>query len=239
MKEMIQFGSEDLAGFLSFVRESVGLKSEEHMRAAFEMFCKEVGAIPIGVATRGSRLAVSMSEKLLRMHMENAGEEKEAKRIAETLNTKFFHHGYPVGRKEAKEIGLKVVEPPQPLEDAIWALWLDLETELQCRVPFNPMSNVVASPSANTLFAGVPLVNIPTNLPPQLLQQVLQQIVQQVNVVNVPPVDYTLNHAILESARKANMFVTRGKIFATRGADLKISVNMVATSSQWETVQIP
>jgi ABC-type sugar transport system substrate-binding protein len=133
---------------------------------------------------------------------------------------------------------LKVIEPEKPLEEAIWAAWLDIEDELQCRVPFNPMSNVAASPAAATLFAGVPLVNIPTNLPQQLLQQVLQQIVQQVNVVNVAPIDYTLIQAAMESARKACKFVTRGKIFATRGADLKISVNMVATSSQWEATQI-
>lgn len=233
-KEILQFGSEDLAGFLGFVRESVGLSSEESKRTAFELFCKEVGAVPIGVAARVSRLAVSMSEKLLGMHMQGEKEAKEAKEIAKALNTKFFHHGYPVGRSEAKEIGLKVVEPIEELEGLMWNLWLDMEAEMESRVPFNAMALVEKSASASIVFGGVPQVNIPSNVPPQLLQSVYQQILQQINVASVPPVDYSLTVALMESPRRASAVTVKGKIFASRGVDLKISVNVVSTSGQWE-----
>jgi hypothetical protein len=169
-KELISFGSEDLAGFLRFIRESVGLSDQEYLKSAFELFCKEAGAVPIGVATRAAQLSVSMGEKLLRMHMKDDVGGQKAKAIAETLNTKFFHHGYPVGRKEAKEIGLKVVEPSLELECLLWEVWLDLEDEMNCRSPFNPMDEIAKSPLGAQLFANIPQVTIPSGIPPELMQ---------------------------------------------------------------------
>ncbi len=238
-KEIFEFGSEDLAGFLAFVRDSVGLSDQEYLKSAFEMFCKEVGAVPIGVATRGARLSVSMSEKLLRMHMQTDSEGQKARTIAETLNTKFFHHGYPVGRKEAKEIGLKVVKPSAELETVIWKLWLEIEAEFKSRVPFNPITEVANSANAAALFADVPVINMPSNLPPPMAQQILQQILQQVSVASIPAVDYTLTHAMMESTRRVSAFRTKGKIFAGRGPDMKISLNTVQLSSQWECIPLP
>jgi hypothetical protein len=69
--DVISFGSEDLAGFLTYVRQNVGLSDQEHLKAAFELFCKEVGAIPIGIAARGARLSLSLGTKLLQMHMKD------------------------------------------------------------------------------------------------------------------------------------------------------------------------
>ena len=237
-KELIRFGSEDLAGFLRFVRESVGLSDQEYLKSAFELFCKEAGAVPIGVATRAAQLSLSMGEKLLRMHMKDA-EGQKAQAIAEALNTKFFYHGYPVGRKEAKEIGLKVIDPDERLERLIWEVWLDLEGEMKCRTPFNPMEEVAGSPVGKQLFADVPQVTIPSGIPPEIMQQVAQQILQQISVVNLAPVDYELRQAIIESPRKASAFVTNGKIYARRDVDLKISLNNVILSSKWRLQELP
>ena len=35
----------------------------------FEMFCKQVGPVPVAIAARAGQLTVSMGEKLLRLHM--------------------------------------------------------------------------------------------------------------------------------------------------------------------------
>ncbi|HZU84427.1 MAG TPA: hypothetical protein VE987_15965 [Polyangiaceae bacterium] len=104
--ETIHFGSEDLASFLEFVRTRVGLTDQEHLRVLFERFCSEVGTIPVGVSMRGSRLSLSLGEKLLRMHMSDPAGAQKAKALAEALNNSFFHHAYAVGRTEAKEMGL-------------------------------------------------------------------------------------------------------------------------------------
>jgi hypothetical protein len=236
-KQAFRFGSEDLAGFLSFIKESVGLSDQEHVRAALEWFCKEVGAVPIGVATRGSRLSVSLSEKLLRMHMKNDSEGQKAKVIAETLNTKFFHHGYPLGRKEAKEIGLKVVVPPQELEDIMWRAWLDLETEMECRCPFSPMTEVAKHPMAAKLFGPIQQVNLPGNLPPEIAAQVWQNVLQKIAVDLLPTIDYTVTSSLLESVRLAHLFAGRGRINARRGPDFKVALNVMPISAQWELRQ--
>jgi Serine dehydrogenase proteinase len=235
-KELISFGSEDLAGFLRFIRESVGLSDQEYLKSAFELFCREAGAVPIGVATRAAQLSVSMGEKLLRMHMKDDVEGQKAKAIAETLNTKFFHYGYPVGRKEAKDIGLKVSAPAPELERLIWEVWLDLEAEMNCRVPFNPMDEISRSPLGSQLFANIPQVTIPSGFPPELMQMAAQQVLQQISVVQLPAVDFELRQAIIESPRKSSAYVTRGKIFARREMDLKISLNRVILSSRWVAV---
>lgn len=230
-KDVTRFGSEDLAGFLAFVRDSVGLTDQEHLRSTFESFCREVGSVPVGIAARSSRLSVTMGEKLLRMHMRSEAEGQKAKAIAETLNTKFFHHGYSIGRNEAKEIGLKVTAPSADLENLMWELWADIESDLKCREPFSPMTEVANSNECQQLFSGTPHANIPANLPPQVLQQVIQQILSQTTVDTLPGVDYCIKTAIIESCRRASVYKVIGKIFAQRNIELKIGLNVVQTSA--------
>ena len=236
-QEMIGFGTEDLAGFLEFVRENVGLSDQEHLKGAFDMFCKEVGAVPIGVASRSARLSLSLSVKLLQMHMKDEAEKQKAHAIAETLNKEFFHHGYPVGRKEAKEIGLKVIEPKDDLEKAIWGLWENIESELESRNPFNPMTLVAESGNAEKILGALKHVEIPINLPPQMAQQIMQQILSSISVVDIEPVEYTIKQAIVESTRLASVFSTTGRIFARRDWEGKISVNNVPISGTWRLVK--
>ena len=237
--EVLSFGSEDLAGFLNFVRHNVGLSDQEYLKSAFELFCKEVGAVPIGIASRGARLSLSLGVKLLQMHMRDEAAKQKATAIAETLNKEFFHHGYPVGRKEAKEIGLKVVEPKPELEGKMWALWSDIEADLECRCPFNPMREIEKAGKAGPLFAPIPQLQMPANLPPQVAQQVMNQVLQKIGIVEVEPVEYSTVAALVESIRRASAYTIKGRIFARRDFEAKIGLNTVVTSQQWEPVQMP
>jgi hypothetical protein len=238
-REIFQFGSEDLAGYLNFVRESVGLTDQANLKSAFEMFCNEVGSVPIGVATRSSRLSLSMGEKLLRMHMQDDAEGQKAKTIAQTLNSKFFHHGYSIGRKEAKEIGLKAIDATPELEQLMWDVWRNIEDELKCREPFHPITELINSGRCAGLFSDTPMVNIPANLPPAVLQQVVQNVLQQINVASIPVVDYDHIAAVIESRRKASSFRIGGKIFAQRNFESKLIVNPIKTFAQWEPTEMP
>ena len=89
------FGAEDLSSFLRFTREAVGLTDQNHLAQMFELFCKDVGSVQIGIASRSSQLSIMMGEKLLKMHMKGADQSQQAATIAESLNKNFFHHGYP------------------------------------------------------------------------------------------------------------------------------------------------
>jgi hypothetical protein len=97
----MRFGYEELMGFLQFARDGAGLSDQQHISKLFEFFCQEVGAVSVGIAARGSLLSITMGEKLLRMHMTAEADIPKARGIAEALNKKFFHHGYPVSRSES------------------------------------------------------------------------------------------------------------------------------------------
>ena len=234
----IRFGYEDMAAFIEFARDKVGLNDQAHMTEVFRQFCIEVGAVPIGVAARGSQLTFAMGERLLKLHMK-AAEEQKARAISEALNTKFFHHGYPVSRNEAKEIGLKLGKTDAQVEKLMWAIWQDIAEELTLRTPFQPVAMLKADPACGALFSPVPQVALPGNLPPAILQQAYTQILQQVTVADVPPKDYENIHSIVESRRVATRYVVKGTIFATRTPDLQMKISVIPNSSCWEDHPIP
>ena len=230
-EEVIQFGAEDLKHFLDFVKTDVGISDQEQLERAFELVCKDVGSIPIGVAKRSSYLSVSMGEKLLSLHMED---QSRVKLIAESLNTSFYHHGYPLGRQEAKDIGLPVVYPDDELESLMWQIWTDVEDEMECNKPFNPLEVVLSNEEASKLIGPVPQVQIPPNLPPEILQQVITQILSKISIVQVEPVDYELFLASLESVRCRSEVRGKGKISAVRLPDMNIAVNIVKMDGGWK-----
>lgn len=228
--ETISFGSEDIRYFLDFVKSDIGISDQAQLQQSFELICKEVGSIPIGVAKRSTQLSLSMSEKLLNLHIKDSS---RAKTISETLNKSFYHHGYPVGLKEAKEIGLSVVAVDKGIEDKIWAIWQDIEKEMECEKPFNPVELVLADPKVSALIEPVKQIQIPANLPPQVAQQAYNSILQNISVVNVTPIDYNLLLATLECYWCKSEFRTKGKINAVRLPDMNLAVNILPISSEW------
>lgn len=238
--QLIEFGSEDMEGFIDYARNKLGLSDQEQLRHAFELLSNETGPIAVGKAFRSSKLSLTLGTKLLQMHMKDDNAEQKANVIAEKLNKEFFHHGYPVGRREAKEIGLKVIEPDQTLESKMWDVWLDVEEELQCRNPFNPMDIVSQSTIAAQLFRPIQQLNLPSNIPPNLAPQVVQQLLQnlQMTAEEIPAVDFKLKQALVESTRGAAMFITNGKIFSRREWNSAISLNTLNISAKWECIDI-
>ncbi len=231
--EVLNFGSEDLAAFISFIRDDIGITDQQYMESALKVFIQEVGAVPIGVATRSVKLSASMGEKLLLMHMKEDSGGQKAKTITETLNKNFFHHGYPVGRKEAKEIGLKITYPEPKIESLMWEAWKVLEKDLCCRQPFSPMSEIAKTANGKKLFLPYPNVNIPPNLPPDVRDKIVNNVLSQIKIDQIDPTDYTITNGVLESSRRYSAFKISGKIFAFRGGDLKISVTVTPISSGW------
>jgi len=229
--ENIRFGSEDLRHYLNFVKSDAGISDQEQMERALELICKDVGAIPIGVAKRGSYLALSMGEKLLSMHM---GDKNKAKSIAESLNSSYYHHGYPLSRTEAEQIGLPVTRPTQPVENLMWRIWDDIEKEMECSTPFIPLQIVLNGLSAAELVSPVNQINIPANLPPQIMQQVINNILQQIAIVQVPPTEFEIFNAAVETIRCRSEYKTKGIILAVRLPDMNIAINVVPKYQGWQ-----
>jgi len=228
--EKVSFGAEDLRHFMEFVREDVGIKEDTNLQKSFQIFCEEVGALPIGVAKRSVNLSVSIGEKLLNLHMNDP---KKAKKIAKDLNESFFHHGHAVGRKEAKEIGLPVTNPNNEIQDLMWRIWKDLSDEMECEKPFSPLEIVMSNEATAKILKPVTQVSIPQNLPAQAQQPLMAHILQQISVTQVPEVNYELLHAALESCRCRSEFRTKGIINVVRTTEMELKVSVVAISQKW------
>jgi hypothetical protein len=201
------------------------------LQEVFRQFCEEVGTVGIGVAARSSQLSVSMGEQLLSLHMK--GEQKQkARAISEALNRRYLHHGYPVSRTEASDIGLNIIRPGRVVEKLMWLIWEDVAQELKLREPFLPLALLHEDAACQALFGPVPQLALPANLPPQILQQIIQQL----PIISIPPKEFSLIHAIMESPRLATRCVSEGTIFASRMPDLQVRLSVVQHHGSWRTV---
>ena len=231
--EEITFGSEDVRHFLEFLRSDVGITDQGPLEKAFELAIRDVGAIAVGSAKRGTNLALSMGEKLLGLHMDD---KNQAKAIAESFNSAFYHHGYPVGRREAAEAGLNVVRAEDlGLDDDLWSVWMDVADEMAMASPFDPIIEVMNDPVVGPQLASVPGVAIPAGLPPAVAQQAYQQALSQIQIAPMPAVDYDLFLATVESPRCRSEFRQTGKLNAVRLPDMSIQVAAVQTGVGWQS----
>lgn len=236
-EHVVSFGSEDLRAYLEFAKESVGISDQSELATVFDRFCQEVGSVTIGSAARGARLSMSMCEKLLKMHMVK-DQAQQALVIAEGLNKNFFHHGYPVSRSEAREIGLKIAKSNAGLEDLVWKTWSSIEADLGFRQGFSPIALLRKTEECAPLFAPVPSVTVPSGTPENLTQQVYAQVLEHA-ACSVPPVPYRTVHGIVESPRHSCHFVRRGLIFGFRALTSGIGYNDTQIDSGWRAVDVP
>ncbi|MCO5214139.1 MAG: hypothetical protein M9936_30950 [Caldilinea sp.] len=228
--ETKQFGSEDLAHYLAFVKENVGITDQEQLQNAFELLCHDVGALGIGSAKRSSQLMLSLGEKLLTLHTKD---KNEARTIAESLNKSYYHHVYSVGRREAQELRLNVDLPSMEVEQLMWAVWEDFSVEMKCDVPFIPLAIVYESTQATEALDTATQLTLPANLPPPVMQQVLNQIMQQPIVQPVVPVPFDVFYAAVESTNGHSHFHQAGDLRAVRLPNMEIIVNITAKSQRW------
>jgi hypothetical protein len=232
------FSTEDISAFLDFVRDNLKITDQEHIRALFEVTCKEVGSLGIGFTARSSKLAVDLGERLLGLHMKDDDIGTKLRSIVENMSRKFQSHAYPVNRTEALEIGLPVnKERDKELEKLMWDVWLHIEKDLKERSPFDIVIELLRSKEAPKLLAPVPQLEIPMAATMSAHYNTGIDDVKKHSKEMVNPVDFEVTNALVESSRLAFSNVTRGKILACRTPDLIIRYNRIHTSVEWEKLK--
>lgn len=236
-----QFGYEDVVSFLSFVREEGGITEQQYIKGAFEKLCEVVEPPVLGFAKRSSSLSISIGEKMLQMHMTDPEKKAQAHSIAMKLNKNFFSHGHALGRKEAEEIGLNVTAPDAELEKLIWDIHTDFESQLQTRVPFDPLAEYLRDPLATPLLQSPPPFSIPPQVAnnQQVILQLLQTYISQQLNVTLPTIEVELKHAFVESQRASSEFYARSRILVQRTLDMQFNGNVVVLNKGWRKVEIP
>jgi hypothetical protein len=234
------FSTEDISAFLDFVRDNLKITDQEHIRALFEITCREVGSLVIGFTARSSKLAVEMGENLLQLHMNDEPQRAKIRTIVESMSRKFQSHAYPVNRTEALDIGLPVnKKPDSQLDQFMWDAWLLLEEELKEREPFDPICELLNSTEADKLMAPVPQLEVPLCATAGAHYNTTLNDIKTAVTNQVGPIDYEYTDAIVESSRIAFAHKEKGKILAHRLPDLQIAYNVLVKSRIWENLPVP
>jgi hypothetical protein len=229
------FSTEDITAFIDFVRETLHITDQEHVRALFETTCKEITSLGIGFSARSSKLAVDLAERLLSRHMTEEEQKPKVRTIVESMSRKFQAHSYPVSRTEAIAMGLPVEpERDKELEELMWAVWLDMEDELKECEPFDAICELLKSSEADKLLAPVPQLDIASCVTAGSdFKTGLQDVIDKATS-KIAPVDFAVTGVIIDSARLGYALVTKGKILASRLPDLRIRHSMFTSSRTWE-----
>lgn len=125
---------EDVANFLELVKTEVGLKDEHSLSAALAHLCARVSPLALGSVYRAREQIGMLARKLLAIHMKD---EVRITKIVKALTRELLSHDYYIGRREAKELGLQVVDATPNEADLIWKIYEDVAQELKLSDPWN------------------------------------------------------------------------------------------------------
>ena len=140
-----------MKAYISFIKDTVGIRHEDELIKAISILAEKVHPLAIGNVERFIAQSRMIARKLLSIHMDETTHKHHIDEIVETLASKFYFHGHPINRKEAKELGLKVNKSTSPeLESAMWDLYVDFEGELKNVEPYDPVAVLLAHADKTT-----------------------------------------------------------------------------------------
>lgn len=228
--ENLQFGAEDIVNFIDFIKSDVGVSDQQHLMSATQPLINQVGALSIGSAKRSQRLSLALSEKMLSSHIADPG---KVSTIAKALNSSYYHHGYAVGRKEAVEIGLPIVNPSEELEKLLWNIWIDYEKEMKCDTEFNVIREIMSDPNLSSIINKIPILNIPANLPEPQKQAIFNNAASQIAVTQRQAINLNNLVASIESSKEAKAVYVEMIIQYWRDPSMNISFNITQSGTGW------
>ena len=129
-----KIGYEDIIKYIDFVKDTSN-NEPSVLIDALDKLTKELPPTLIGFAKRSSSLGQTMCEKLLKTHMTNDDKVTE---IINSLHNNYYHHGYPLSRKEAINLGLPITKSNPEIETLLWELYEDYSNEMSFDIPYNP-----------------------------------------------------------------------------------------------------
>lgn len=136
--QTIGINVEDVSSYISFVKDTVGIKHEDELIQALNSLTDKVHPLALGNVNRFLNQSRMMAEKLLRLHMTKK-EEHLIPGIIDALTAKLYFHGHPINRKEARTLNLKVYEPTANIEKLMWNLYEEYEKEMLMQKAFRPV----------------------------------------------------------------------------------------------------
>lgn len=172
---------EDVVSFIDLAKREIGLKGDAGLSVALETLSKMNPCAPLalGAAHRVRPQIVMLAKGLLKIHMgEN---DKGIKRIVDVLAKQLGSHDYLIGRKEAKEIGLKVKDASPEVETLMWELYSEYEKMMELNTPYSPEAFLGQQQSATGTF-------IRAAIESEIMTHIFRTVKQVTRVTIAPPV---------------------------------------------------
>lgn len=135
---------EDVTAYVTFVKETVGIRHEDELVKAIEILANKVHPLAIGNVERFISQSRLIARKLLKTHLK-VEEDHIIEELVENLASRLYFHGHPINRHEAKDdLGLSTVnlDLSPDLESAVWDLYKDFEQDFQNQSVFFPAGDL-------------------------------------------------------------------------------------------------
>ena len=172
---------EDVVSFIDLAKREIGIKGDNGLSSVLGTLSKvsSCGPLALGAAHRVRPQIVMLAKGLLKLHM--GQNEKEINRIVGILAKQLGSHDYLIGRKEAKQIGLKVKDAPDELETLMWELYCEYERIMLLNTPYSPEAFLGQQQSATGTF-------IRAAIESEAMAHVFRTIKQVTRVMIGPPI---------------------------------------------------
>jgi hypothetical protein len=136
-----QISVEDVNSYISFIRERANINDQSALAQMVSILANNLAPLTLGSVYRQNSHIRLVARKLLTSRKEKLDEAK-INSIIETLTEKIYSHGHAIGRKEAQEIGLPIEMSEEPLDNALWSLYLQYERFLKLAEPLDPLVTI-------------------------------------------------------------------------------------------------
>ncbi len=139
----IPISVEDIGGFISLLKDKFEMKNETHLAKLSERLATDIRPLALGNAYRLYIKAREDARKLLELHMDPIHDKTRIDKIIEMFVEKLYYHGHHVNRREAKKIGVNVINAEtvqsngDNLEKLMLQLYLDYENDLKMKTPYH------------------------------------------------------------------------------------------------------
>jgi len=215
---------EDVMAFIAFIKDNVPKQRQEALTQGLSKLTDKLTPWNVGKIYRTHSHIRMVAERMLDSHNTSLGKKIQDKAV-KILAEEIYSHGHAICRKEAKEIGLPIIDAEPGLDDLMWELFESYEDLLQLRDPIDVNSQfsgdadeanidvilaAIESEKKTTLYSGdlklkryrstPPNININFNvgvsLPPNIPQDQFPEQLQQ-----------AVNHALQNFQRQAPQLV--------------------------------
>ncbi|MDG6930041.1 MAG: hypothetical protein JRN10_02165 [Nitrososphaerota archaeon] len=131
--------AEDVNSYLSLVKEKANLNDQQAVSQMMSILAQQVSPVFLGTIYRTNSHIRLVARKLLSSRKEKVDENK-LNSLINTLTEQIYFHGHGIGRREARDIGLPVVNAEEidaGFEQDIWNLFINYEEYLNLQDPID------------------------------------------------------------------------------------------------------